>query len=93
MPIMLAPGLGRWRIEVLKKTIVSLAALSLVASPVLAQSASIPQAPEPAAETVEGNELYRTGFIIPLLGVTILVLVILAATKTFPFDEDEPVSP
>ena len=72
---------------------VSLAALSFMANPVLAQSVAVPPAPEPVEETVEGNELYRSGFIIPLLGVTILVLVILAATKTFPFDEDEPVSP
>lgn len=77
----------------LKKAIVSLAALSFMASPVLAQSRAAPPAPEPAAESVEGSELYRTGFIIPLLGVTLLVLVILAATKTFPFDDDEPVSP
>jgi ABC-type sugar transport system substrate-binding protein len=78
---------------VLKKAMVSLAALSFMANPVLAQSAAAAPAPEPAAETVEGNELYRTGFIIPLLGVTILILVILAATETFPFDDDEPVSP
>ena len=79
--------------KVLKKFMVSLAALSFMANPVLAQSTTAAPAPEPAAETVEGNELYRTGFIIPLLGVTILVLVILAATETFPFDDDEPVSP
>jgi hypothetical protein len=78
---------------VLKKAMVSLAALSFMANPVLAQSAAAAPAPEPVEETVEGNELYRTGFIIPLLGVTILVLVILAATETFPFDDDEPVSP
>ena len=77
----------------LKKAMVSLAALSFMANPVLAQSAAAAPAPEPAVETVEGNELYRTGFIIPLLGVTILILVILAATETFPFDDDEPVSP
>ena len=77
----------------LKKAMVSLAALSFMANPVLAQSTAAAPTPEPAAETVEGSELYRTGFIIPLLGVTILVLVILAATETFPFDDDEPVSP
>jgi hypothetical protein len=72
---------------------VSLAALSFMANPVLAQATTAPAAPAPAAETVEGSELYRTGIILPLLGVTVLLLVILAATKTFPFDEDEPVSP
>ena len=77
----------------LKRAIVSLASLSLMSSPVLAQAATAPQAPEPAAETVEGSELYRTGYIIPLLGITVLVLVILAATGTAPFDDDEPVSP
>jgi len=78
---------------VLKKAMVSLAALSFMANPVLAQATTAPAAPAPAAETVEGSELYRTGIILPLLGVTVLLLVILAATKTFPFDEDEPVSP
>ena len=76
----------------LKRAITSLAALSFMASPLLAQSAAPPHAPEPAAETVEGSELYRTGFIIPLVGVAALILA-LYATGTWPFDDGEPVSP
>lgn len=64
-----------------------------MASPVLAQTNAPTAAPQPAAESAEGSELYRTGFIIPLVGITVAVLVILALTKTWPFDDDEPVSP
>ena len=76
----------------MKRVIAPLSALFLMASPVLAQSAAPPQAPAPAAETVEGSELYRTGFVIPLVAVAALILA-LYATGTWPFDDGEPVSP
>jgi hypothetical protein len=58
----------------------------------MAQS-SLP-APAPAVEQVEGDaELRRRGFILPLLGIAALLLL-LWATDTWPFDEeDEPISP
>ena len=77
----------------LKKVLVSVAALSLAASPVLAQAGASRAVPEPAGETVEGAEMYRGGFILPTLGVIAVILVILYATDTWPFDDDEPASP
>ncbi|HEX8364725.1 MAG TPA: hypothetical protein VF603_05510 [Allosphingosinicella sp.] len=72
----------------LKKTIAAAAAFSLAATPVLAQS----QAPiEPASEQVEGSEI-RGGVILPTLAVIALILAILKATDSWPFDED-PQSP
>jgi hypothetical protein len=78
--------------KMLKKALVSVAALSLAASPVLAQAGASGAMPEPAAETSEGNELFRGGIIIPTLVVLTVILIILAATDTWPFD-DEPASP
>ncbi len=77
----------------LKKALVSVAALSLAASPVLAQAGASRAVPEPAAEAGEGNELFRGGIIIPTLAVLAVILIILAATETWPFDDDEPASP
>ena len=77
----------------LNKALVSVAALSLAASPVLAQAGASHAVPEPAAEAAEGNELFRGGIIIPTLAVLAAILVILAATETWPFDDDEPASP
>ena len=68
----------------LKRVLVSVAALSLTVSPVLAQSRAPAAAPEPAAESVEGSEMYRGGIILPLLGVLALTLVVLALTVAFP---------
>ncbi len=76
----------------LNKALVSVAALSLAASPVLAQAGASRAVPEPAAEAGEGNELFRGGIIIPTLAVLAVILIILAATETWPFD-DEPASP
>ena len=72
----------------LKKTLAAAAAFSLAATPVLAQG----QAPiEPASEQVEGSEI-RGGVILPTLAVIALILAILKATNSWPFDED-PQSP
>jgi ABC-type sugar transport system substrate-binding protein len=78
--------------KMLKKALLSVAALSLAVSPVLAQADAAQAAPEPAAEAAEGNELFRGGIIIPTLVVLAAILVILALTDTWPFD-DEPASP
>ena len=77
----------------LKRGLASVAALSLAASPVLAQAGVARATPEPASEAAEGNELFRGGIIIPTLAVLAAILVILAATDTWPFDDDEPASP
>ena len=76
----------------LRKAMASAVALSLVASPVLAQSNV--RAPAPAAEQVDSDDqLRRRGFILPLLGIA-AILLLLWATDTWPFDEDdEPISP
>ena len=76
----------------LKKAFMAVAALSLAASPVLAQAGAAHAVPEPAAEAAEGNELFRGGIIIPTLAVLAAILVILALTDTWPFD-DEPARP
>lgn len=45
----------------------------------------------PADETIdEGSELRRTGFIIPLVGIVLVVLAVLLLTKN---DDKDPVSP
>lgn len=77
----------------LKRTLASIAALSLAASPVLAQATAGRAVPQPASEAAEGSEMYRGGFILPTLGVIAVILVILYATDTWPFDDDEPASP
>ncbi len=73
----------------MKKLIVAIAATSLSAAPVVAQTASVPQ---PATEQVEGSELRGppgTPFA-PLLALTLIILGILLATETFPFEDDGP---
>jgi nucleoside recognition membrane protein YjiH len=72
-----------------KKTLVAVAAFSLAATPVLAQS----QAPiQPDSEQAQGSELRGRGVILPLAVIIALILGILALTDTWPFDED-PHSP
>lgn len=73
----------------LKKTLVAATAFSLAATPVLAQAQTAPL--EPAQEQVEGSEV-RGGVVLPLVGIIAIILAILAATKTWPFDDD-PKSP
>jgi hypothetical protein len=90
------PRLGRRTLDpktqkammMLKKTLAAAAALSLAATPVLAQS----RAPiEPASEQVEGSEI-RGGVILPSLALIALILAVLKLTDSWPFDED-PQSP
>jgi hypothetical protein len=73
----------------LKKTIAAFAALSMTATPLLAQASAPATAgivsPEPAAETVQGSEL-RRGYLLPLLGLTAAILALLALTDKWPFD-------
>ena len=73
------------------KALAAVAALSLTASPVLAQSQATVSAPAPAEETVEGSEM-RGGFILPGIAIVAIIIAILALTDTWPFD-DEPESP
>jgi len=79
----------------IKRALAGLAALSLAASPAVAQSAASAlsvsaQASASAAETEGG-----TPIIPPILAGAVVVFGILLATETWPFDEDddEPVSP
>jgi hypothetical protein len=82
------------------KILAATAALSLVASPALAQQAapesarpdSQVTAPEPGTESLDSSELRGRGIILPLLGLAAIILAILALTDTWPFD-DEPASP
>jgi len=76
----------------LKKALASLAALSLMASPVIAQATAIPAAPEPAVERVEGSEM-RGGWFVPAAIGVVLLLAILALTDSWPFGDDDPESP
>lgn len=77
----------------IRKSIAALAAATLVAAPVAAQTAPVYAAP--ATETVQGEEAFgRSGAILPLIGVVALILAVLALTDTWPFDGDKtPVSP
>ena len=74
----------------LKKTLLTAAAFSLAAAPVMAQAQTAPV--EPAQEQVDGSELRGRGVLLPLIAVTAIILAILALTDTWPFDED-PESP
>jgi len=77
----------------MQKIVLVLAAVSMSATPLLAQEASrAAQAPSPAAEQVQGNQL-NGGYIIPLVLVVAAILGILAATHTWPFKRHHPTSP
>lgn len=75
------------------KLVAAALALSLSAAPALAAApaAAAPQV-EPAAENVEGSALYRTGILVPLVGVAVLALAIYLIFGGGGGD-DEPVSP
>lgn len=63
-----------------KASVAAMLAASMVASPVLAQSAApLSVAARSGAQTSDANEL-RGGFIIPLIAVVAIILGILAAT-------------
>ena len=79
-----------------KSLIASIAAAALTVSPTVAAAQSATIAPAqlaPAEETVEGSELRRGGFIIPLLAIVAIVLGILAATGNLENDNETPRSP
>ncbi len=74
----------------LKKLVVAVTSVSLAVSPAIAQSSAVSAAPQPATEQVEGSELRAPGFpIAPLLALTLIILGILLATETFPFEDDD----
>lgn len=76
----------------LKKAIVSVAALSLMASPVLAAS-SLSIAPTRAAASVDdSSEMRGRPGIVPIVVGVGVILLILYLTDTWPFDDD-PDSP
>ena len=70
----------------LRKLFVSVAALSLVATPVIAQTA---KAPEPATEKAEGSELFGGSMIVTFGLLAALAAIIYLVTS----GEDEPASP
>jgi hypothetical protein len=72
------------------KLISAAAALALAAGPAIAAGQTPPpavQAPAPAAEKVDGNEI-RGGFILPLLTIIAVLIAVLLLTKN-----DQPHSP
>lgn len=78
-----------------KKIAALIAASALAAGPVAAQARtaaplSLTAAARAGAQTGDANDI-RGGFILPLLAV-LAILGVLAATGTFPF-EDDPSSP
>lgn len=74
--------------SMLKKTAISLAALSMVAAPVVASAASGPRAASAVdgQSELEGNSSWIIGLVGLLVGVGAIILV---ADK----DDDSPVSP
>lgn len=79
----------------LSKLVATAAALSLAVAPALAapQPAAAVIAAEPAAaESVEGEALYRTGILVPLAGLIALALVVYLVIDSTGGD-DEPASP
>lgn len=81
-----------------KPIIAVLSALALVAAPTaaVAQRAAPASAPaganaevEPGAETVEGEELRRRGFILPLLAIIAIVIAVILLTG----EDEDPISP
>lgn len=79
----------------MRKSITALfAAAALTASPVIAQTQAAPtELPaRSAAQLEDANEL-RGGYILPLTGLIAALLIVLALTDTWPFDDDDPASP
>jgi di/tricarboxylate transporter len=73
----------------LKSVVAIAAAAALAAAPALAAPRSAaPVTIGPAAEKVEGSDFRRSGILIPLIGVAIIVLALLYFTK-----KDRRVSP
>ena len=76
------------------RLIALMAAGALVASgPAIAQSRAADPAPvRSGAEMQDSNEM-RGGYIIPAIAVVGVILLILALTDTWPFDDEDSVSP
>ena len=75
-----------------KRLVALLTAGALVATgPAVAQSRAAESPARSGAPMEEASDL-RGGFIIPTVAIVGLVLLILALTDTWPFD-DEPISP
>jgi len=78
---------------IMKKVTTAVATVAMLLAPTVAAAQAAPAATqniEPAAETVQGSELRRTGVIIPFAGVLLIALLIYLLTKS---DDKEPVSP
>ena len=71
-----------------KASVAAMLAVSMVASPVLAQSAAPLSVAASSAEAEDANEV-RGGFLIPAIAVVAIILGILAATG----GSDRPSSP
>ena len=76
----------------LKKAIVSVAALSLMATPVLAANGAAVAPQRAAATAEEANDMRGRPGIVPILVGVGVILLILYLTDTWPFDDD-PDSP
>ena len=84
----------------LSKKLAALAALSLMvgSSAAVAQSAqplslsNSPAVERAGAEADGANQLESVG-ILPIIGVVVVVVAILALTDTWPFDDDDSESP
>jgi hypothetical protein len=82
---------------VFKKLITACAAAALVASPIAAQAAAplsvVGSESARAAASVDGENDLRRGGPLLWIGIAAAVLLILWATDTWPFDDDDPDSP
>ncbi len=78
----------------LKRFVTAATAAAMVFSPTVAAASKATPAMQqvaPAAEMIDGDsELRRTGIIIPLAGIAVIVLLILFLTKK---DKKEPITP
>ena len=73
-----------------KASVAAMLAASMVATPVLAQSAAALSVAAPAGATVSDANDVRGGFLVPAIAIVAIILGILAATGG---DGDRPHSP
>ena len=86
----------RENIDVRKSLIALFAATALVASGPIAAQSRAEAAPAPArtgAQMDDDSELRGRGIILPTLAIIGVVLLILKLTDTWPFDDEDSVSP